>query len=67
MGSNNCFSKIIADAIPPWHRVNTHLNAAMLNASAFIELLTPMIFLSSEFDQQHRAASYHFNSYGSSK
>ena len=28
MGSNNCFSKIIADVFPPWHRVNTHLDAA---------------------------------------
>jgi len=26
MGSNSCFSKIIADVFPPWHRVNTHLN-----------------------------------------
>ena len=25
MGSNSCFSKIIADVFPPWHRVNTHL------------------------------------------
>jgi len=28
MGSNSCFSKIIADVFPPWHRVNTHLDAA---------------------------------------
>ena len=43
MGSNNCFSKIIADVFPPWHRVNTHLNAAEQQTdktSAFIELLT---------------------------
>jgi len=35
MGSNNRFSEIIADVFPPWHRINTHLDAA-----AFIELLT---------------------------
>jgi len=28
MGSNSCFSEIIADVFPPWHRVNTHLDAA---------------------------------------
>ena len=42
MGSNNCFSKIIADVFPPWHRVNTHLNAAEQQTdktSAFIEVL----------------------------
>ena len=41
MGSNSCFSKIIADVFPPWHRVNTHLNAAEQQAdktSAFIEV-----------------------------
>jgi len=27
MGSNNCFSKIIADVFPPWRCVKTHLNA----------------------------------------
>ena len=43
MGSNNCFSKIIADVFPPWHRVNTHLNAAEQQTdqtSAFIAVLT---------------------------
>ena len=43
MGSNSCFSKIIADVFPPWHRVNTHLDAAEQQTdrtSAFIELLT---------------------------
>ena len=43
MGSNNCFSKIIADVFPPWRRVNTHLNAAEQQTdktSAFIEVLT---------------------------
>jgi len=27
MGSNNSFSKIIADAFPPWHCVKTHQEA----------------------------------------
>ena len=43
MASNNCFSKIIADVFPPWHRVNTHLDAAEQQTdrtSAFIEELT---------------------------
>ena len=43
MGSNSCFSKVIADVFPPWHRVNTHLDAAEQQTdrtSAFIELLT---------------------------
>ena len=43
MGSNSCFSKIIADVFPPWHRVNKHLDAAEQQTdktSAFIELLT---------------------------
>ena len=43
MGSNSCFSEIIADVFPPWHRVNTHLDAAEQQTdrtSAFIELLT---------------------------
>jgi len=43
MGSNNCFSKIIADVFPPWHRVNTHLDAAEQQTDqtpAFIEVLT---------------------------
>ena len=43
MSSNSCFSKIIADVFPPWHRVNTHLDAAEQQtdkASAFIEVLT---------------------------
>ena len=43
MGSNSCFSEIIADVFPPWHRVNTHLDAAEQQTdrtSAFIEELT---------------------------
>ena len=43
MSSNSYFSKIIADVSPPWHRVNTHLDAAGQQTdktSAFIELLT---------------------------
>ena len=27
LGTNNCFSMIIADVFPPWHCVDTHLNA----------------------------------------
>jgi len=27
MGSNNCFSEIIADVFPPWHCNNKHLRA----------------------------------------
>ena len=30
MGSNSCFSKIIAYVFPPWHRVNTHLDVVGL-------------------------------------
>jgi len=37
LGSNSCFSKIIADVFPPWHCVNTHLN--MLQASKLTKLL----------------------------
>ena len=43
MGSNSCFSKIVADVFPPWHRVNTHLDAVEQQTDrtpAFIELLT---------------------------
>ena len=43
MGSNSCFSEIIADVFPPWHRVNTHLDAAEQQTgrtSAFIEEFT---------------------------
>jgi len=43
MGSNNRFSKIIADVFPLWHCVNTHLNAQDQQTdktSAFIEVLT---------------------------
>ena len=43
MGSNSCFSKIIADVFPHWHCVNTHLNAPDQQTgktSAFIEVLT---------------------------
>ena len=43
MGSNSCFSEIIADVFTPWHRVNTHLDAAEQQTdrtSAFVELLT---------------------------
>ncbi len=42
-GSNNCFSKIIADVLTPWHCVNTHLKAPdqqTAKTSAFIEVLT---------------------------
>lgn len=28
MGSHNWFFKITDDVIPPWHCINTHLNAA---------------------------------------
>ncbi|KAL0160075.1 hypothetical protein M9458_043800, partial [Cirrhinus mrigala] len=41
-GSNNCFSKMIADVLPPWHCVNTHLKAPdqqTAKAYAFIEAL----------------------------
>ena len=44
MGSNSCFSEIIADVFPPWHRVSTHLNAAGQQTGktfAFAEVLTP--------------------------
>ena len=43
MGSNSCFSRITADAFPPWHCVNTHLNAPDQQTdktSAFREVLT---------------------------
>jgi len=40
MGRNNCFSKIIANILLPWHWVNTHLNAPGGKTSAFIEVLT---------------------------
>ena len=43
MGSNSCFSKIIADVFPPWHLVNIQLNAPdqqTANTSAFIEVIT---------------------------
>jgi len=38
------FSEIIADVLPPWHCVNTHLNAPdqqTAKTSAFMEALTP--------------------------
>ncbi len=37
-GSNNGFSKIFADVLPPWHCVNTLLKTA--RTSAFIEVRT---------------------------
>ncbi|MEE6526683.1 hypothetical protein FKM82_027469 [Ascaphus truei] len=43
MGGNNCFAKIIADVFPPWHCVNTHLNAPdqqTAKTSTFIEEVT---------------------------
>jgi len=43
MGSNSCFSEIIADVFPPWHRVNTHLDAAEQQTdrtSALMKVLT---------------------------
>jgi len=42
MGSNR-FSQIISDVFPPWHCVNTHLNAPdqqTVKTSAVIEVLT---------------------------
>ena len=42
-GSNNCFSMIIADMFPPWHCVNTHLNAPDQQPAktlAFVEAVT---------------------------
>jgi len=39
MGSNNCFSEIIADVFPPWHRVNTHLDAAEQQTAVINESL----------------------------
>ncbi len=42
-GSNNRFSKIIADVLPLWHCVNTHLKAPdqqTAKTSTFIEVLT---------------------------
>ena len=43
MGSNNSFSTIIAEVFPPWHCVNTHLNAPdrqTAKTSSFIEMGT---------------------------
>lgn len=43
MGSHNWFFKITDDVIPPWHCINTHLNAADPQngkVCAFIESLT---------------------------
>ena len=69
MGSNSCFSEIIADVFPPC--VNTHLDAAEQQTdrtSAFIELLTltddQLIMC---IDQQLLAATYLLNSCGRSK
>jgi len=71
MGSNSCFSKIIADVVPPSHRVNTHLDAAEQQTDttvAFIELLTLTDDqLISAFDQQHLVSPHTPNSYGISK
>lgn len=42
MSSNGYFFKIIADTFPPWHCVNTHLNAPnhkTAKTSAFTHLL----------------------------
>ena len=46
MGSYYCFSKIIADVFPPWHCVNTHLNAADQQTNktfALLEVLTDQL------------------------
>jgi len=71
MGCNNCFSKIVADVFPPWHCVNTHLNAPDQQTDktwAFIEELTPAddqfikcIWLAA------LAATYHLSFYGNGK
>ena len=48
MGSNDCVSKISADVFPPWHCVDTHLNAPEQQTdltSAFIEVLTLMMII----------------------
>ena len=61
IGSNNYFCKIIADVFPPWHCVNTHLNAPDQQTdkpSAFIEVLTLAD------DYQHLDVSHPPNSYG---
>ena len=42
MGSNSCFSEIIADVFPPWHRVNTHLDAAEQQYDKTSPLLIPV-------------------------
>jgi len=42
IGSNSCFSKIIADVFHPWNSVSTHLNAPdeqTAKTFAFIEVL----------------------------
>ena len=65
MGSNSCFSEIIADVFPPWHRVNTQLDAAeQQTAAAHTDWwLTNQLII----DQQPLAATYPLNSCGSSK
>ena len=43
LGSNNCFSMIIADVFPPWHCVNTYLNAPdqqIAKTLAFLKVVT---------------------------
>jgi len=43
MDSNNCLSKTTADVVPPWHCVNTHLDALdqqTAKNSTFIKLVT---------------------------
>ncbi len=43
MAATLCYSKIIADVLPPWHCANTHLKASdqqTAKTSAFIEVLT---------------------------
>ena len=63
MGSKSCFSKNIADVFPPWHRVNTHLNAPDQQTDKTIEVLT----LTDDQLMKYiwsaaLAASYHLNS-----
>ncbi len=43
MAATLCYSKIIADVLPPWRYVNTHLKASDQQTdktSAFLEVLT---------------------------
>ena len=38
-----CFSEMIADVFPPWHRVNTHLNAAEQQSDKITALIDQLI------------------------